>query len=55
MFEEAGAGNGDDYIDRAHRIGKTYFDKKSSKKGKSIIVKFTTFRLRTIVYRLKTI
>ena len=32
MFEEAGAGNFDGYIDRAHRIGKTYFDKKSSKK-----------------------
>ena len=53
MFEEAGAGNVDGYIDRAHRIGKTYFDKKSSKKCKSIIVKLGTFRHRTIVYRLK--
>ena len=31
MFEEAGAGNVDVYIDRAHRICKTYFEKKSSK------------------------
>ena len=53
MFEEAGAGNVDWYIDRAHWIGKTYVDKKSSKKCKSIIVKFTKFRHRTIVYRLK--
>ena len=53
MFEEAGTGNFDGYIDRAHRIGKTYFDKKSSIKCKSIIVKFTTFRHRTIVYWLK--
>ena len=53
MFEEAGAGNVDGYIDRAHRIGKTYFDKKSSKNCKSIIVKLATFRHRTIVYRLK--
>ena len=52
MFEESGAGNADEYIDRAHRIGKTYFDKKSSKKCKSIVVKFTTFRNCTIVYRL---
>ena len=53
MFEEAGAGNVDGYIDRAHRIGKTYFDKKSSKKYKSIIFKLATFRHRTIVYQLK--
>ena len=30
-----------------------YFDKKSSEKCKSINVKFTTFRHRTIVHRLK--
>ena len=53
MFEEPGARNIDGYIDRAHRIGKTYFDKKSSKKFKSFIVKLITFRHRTIVYRLK--
>ena len=52
MFKEAGGGSVDGYIDRAHRIGKAYFDKKSSKKCKSTIVKFTTFRHRTIVYQL---
>ena len=36
-----------------HRIGKTYFDKKFSKKCKIIIVKFTTFWHHTIVYWLK--
>ena len=53
LFEKAGAGNVDGYIDKAHKIGKTYFDRKSSKKFKSIIVKFTTFRHCTIVYWLK--
>ena len=53
MFEEAEAGNVDGYIDRARRIGKTYFVKKSPRKYKSNIVKLTTFRHRTIVYRLK--
>ena len=53
MFEEPGARNIDGYIDRVHRIRKTYFDKKSSKKFKSIIVKLLTFRHRTIVYCLK--
>ena len=36
-----------------YRIGKTYFDKKFSKKCKIIIVKFTTFWHHTIVYWLK--
>ena len=31
MFEEAGAGNSDGYVDRAHRVGKTYFDKNNLK------------------------
>ena len=53
MFEEAETGNVEGYIDRARRIGKTYFVKKSPRKYKSIIVKLTTFRHRTIVYRLK--
>ena len=33
MFEEAGAGNFDGYIDRAHQIGKTNFNKKSAKRA----------------------
>ena len=32
MFGEAGAVNFDGYIDRAHRIGKNYFDKNILKK-----------------------
>ena len=40
-------------IDRAHRIGKSYRDKKSKKKCKSMIVKFTSFRYRTKVCRQK--
>ena len=38
-------------IDRAHRIGKSYDDRISNKKCKSIIVRFTTFRHRTMFYR----
>ena len=37
-------------IDRAHRIGNEYTDKTSGKKCKSIIVRFTTFRHRTVFY-----
>ena len=43
MLKEAGPENVNGYIDRAQRVGKTYFDKKYSKKCKSIIVKFTAF------------
>ena len=38
MFEEAGAGNFDGYIDRAHQIGKTNFDKKSSKNVRALLL-----------------
>ena len=38
-------------IDRAHRIGKSYNDRSSNKMCKSIIVRFTTFRHRTLFYR----
>ena len=38
-------------IDRAHRIGKEYRDKRSNLSCKSVIVRFTTFRHRTIFYR----
>ena len=38
-------------IDRAHRIGPDYTDKKTQKVCKSIIVRFTTFRHRTAFYR----
>ena len=38
----------DSVVDRAHRIGPTYM--KDGKRFKSIIVRFTTFRHRTIFY-----
>ena len=37
-------------IDRAHRIGAPYFDEKAKVKTQSIIVRFTTFRHRTMLY-----
>ena len=40
-------------FDRAHRIGKTYKEKGTDRKCKSIIVRFTTFRHRTMLYRSK--
>ena len=40
-------------IDRAHRIGKHYVDNISKKQCKSIIVRFTSFRKRPLVYRGK--
>ena len=38
-------------IDMAHRIGNGYNDKKTNARCKSIIVRFTTFRHRTMFYR----
>ena len=38
-------------IDRAHRIGNGYKDRKTNTLCKSIIVRFTTFRHRTMFYR----
>ena len=40
-------------FDRAHRIGRAYNDKGSNKNCKSIIIRFTTFRHRTMLYRCK--
>ena len=40
-------------IDRAHRIGNPYVDNISKKQCKSIIVRFTFFYKRTLVYRRK--
>ena len=37
-------------LDRAHRIGPTYTDNDTGKKMQSIIVRFTTFRYRTLFY-----
>ena len=43
----------ENYIDRAHRIGNPYVDNISKKQCKSIIVRFTSFYKRTLVYRRK--
>ena len=51
--KEAGGDIPNTVIDRAQRIGEAYFDNKRKKNCKSIIVRFTTFRHRTMVYRTK--
>lgn len=51
LISESGCDIPDAVIDRAHRIGKNYTDKKSNLPCKSIIVRFTTFRHRTMLYR----
>ena len=43
----------DSNLGRAHRIGKSYFDKIKKVNCKSIIVRFNTFRHRTLLYRAK--
>ena len=53
MFVRVGIEGIEQNIDRAHRIGKSYHHKKSKKKCKSIIVKFSSFRYRTKAYRQK--
>ena len=53
MCKEAGVDILDTVIDGALRIGEAYFDNKRKKNCKSIIVRFTTFYHRTMVYRAK--
>ena len=48
MCKEASVDIPDTVIDRAHRIGKTYTENKTKKSCKSIILRFTTFRHRTM-------
>ena len=43
----------DSNLDRAHRIGKSYFDKIKKVKRKSIIVRFNIFRHRALLHRAK--
>ena len=43
----------DSVIDRAHRIGKVREDTETGKKHRSIIVRFTTWRHKTAVYRAR--
>jgi len=51
ICKEAHININDNDIDRAHRIGKTYLNNTTQKQCKSIIVKFLTFRKRTLLYR----
>ena len=51
LFKEAKVSVPDNVLDHAHRIGPSYMDRITSKKCKSIIVRFTTFRHRTLFYR----
>ena len=53
LFKEANVAFPDNVLDRAHRIGPSYTDRITSKKCKSIIVRFTTFRHRTLFYRAR--
>ena len=51
MIHETECDISDVVIDRAHRIGNGYKDRKTKILCKSIIVRFTTFRHRTMFYR----
>ena len=53
LFKEAKVEVPDNVLNRAHRIGPNYTDRITSKKCKSIIVRFTTFRHRTLFYRAR--
>ena len=51
LITESGCEIPDVVIDRAHRIGRGYKDKTRNVPCKSIIVRFSTFRHRTLFYR----
>ena len=53
MFVRVGIEDIEQNVDRPHHIEKSYHHKKSKKKCKSIIVKFSSFRYRTKAYRQK--
>ena len=53
LFKEAKVDIPESVIDRAHRIGSRYLDASSNNYCKSIIIRFTTFRHRTMFYRAK--
>ena len=50
LFKEAKVAVRDNVLDRAHRIGPSYTERITSKKCKSIIVRFSTRRHRTLFY-----
>ena len=53
LFKEAKVSVPDNILDRSHRIGPSYTVRITSKKCKSIIVRFTAFRHRTLFYRAR--
>ena len=53
MWTEAGVDIPNEVVGRAHRIGPSYTDKNSNVECKSVIVRFTTFRHRTMADRAK--
>ena len=53
LFKEAKIDIRQSVIDRAHRIGSRYLDASSNNYCKSIIIRFITFRYRTMFYRAK--
>ena len=53
LFQEAKVAVPDNVSDRNHRTGPSYTDRITSKKCKSITVRLTTFRHRTLFYRAR--
>ena len=53
IWSEANVEIPNEVVDRAHKIGPSYTDENSNVECKSVIVRFTTFRHRTMVYRAK--
>ena len=53
LSKEAKVAVPDNVLDRAHRTGPSYMDRITSEKCKSIILRFTTFRHRTLFYRAR--
>ena len=53
LFKEAKVDIVESVIDGAHRIGSRYLEASSNNCCKSIIIRFTTFRHRTMFYRAK--
>ena len=52
-IEEAGVEIPDVCIDRAHKIGKAYIDRVSKEELNTVIVRFTSFRYRTLLYKAR--
>ena len=53
LFKEAKVSVLGNVLDRAYRIGVIYTDRVSYKKCENIVVRFTTFCHRTLIYRMR--